>query len=617
MEIEQLEIRDYLARCPPLDRLNDEWLDRLVNSLEISYVRRNSPVLKIGERNRWLYLLRSGAVEVFDKKENLIGRFGAGEWAGYRSLLRGGEVTLSITAIEDALLYLIPDKLFHQLISEHKTVADFFATEKTRRLRSATQTLRNTGDTPLLHSRARDLLHRPPLLVEHGTTIGKAARLMREHAASAMLVMKNDRLTGIVTDRAFCTTAVADSLSVDLPVTQIMTPDPYTITPATSGLEALLKMARHNICHLPVLDGSSPVGIISAADLIRHQSHNPLYLINEIHRADDLAGLQQLSRQLPQTLTALVKSGLPAYDIGHAISSIGEAVTRRLLKMAEQKLGHPPVPYAWITAGSLARDEQTALSDQDNALLLADSYCEQQHGKYFSALSQLVCDGLNECGYAYCPGEVMATNPKWRQPCSVWRDYFTGWIETPDPKALMHAAIFFDLRSLHGDAELLAELNREVLKKSRANTIFQTLLAANALRFQPPIGLFRNFVLEKTGAEKKAMDLKKRGTVPITDLVRVYALSAGISELNTRDRLEACAQIGGLSQSGMEDLRDAFEFISTVRLRHQCRQFEQGETPDNLVVPEQLSSLEKRHLKDAFELVRTMQSAMKMRYQTA
>jgi CBS domain-containing protein len=313
-------------------------------------------------------------------------------------------------------------------------------------------------------------------------------------------------------------------------------------------------------------------------------------------------------------LLALVNNSLTAYDIGHAISSIGRAITQRLLHFAETRLGKPPVPYAWIVAGSMARNEQTAVSDQDNGLIISDDYDEKIHGEYFEKLSRVVSDGLNDCGYVYCPGEVMATNPQWRQPISVWLGYFSKWIEQPEPMALMYASIFFDLSCVHGDKALLDQVQSMVLEKTRNNSLFLGHMANNALKYQPPLGLFRSFVLEKTGREEKALDLKKRGTVPVIDLARVYALSAGLSAINTRDRLEAACEAGVLSREGMEDLRDTLEFVSSVRLKHQAIQVVQHEEIDNYVSPEKLTSLDRRHLKDAFDVVRTIQLVMQQRY---
>jgi CBS domain-containing protein len=314
-------------------------------------------------------------------------------------------------------------------------------------------------------------------------------------------------------------------------------------------------------------------------------------------------------------LVTLVEANASANSIGHIVSSVGEAINCRLLALAEESLGPPPVPYAWLTGGSLGRREQTAHSDQDNCLLLSDAYQAAAHGGYFEALSELVCDGLDGCGYVYCPGEIMAKTPRWRQPLAVWKGYFDKWIDQPEPKALMHACIFFDLRCLYGDSALFSELQSHILDRAARNRIFHAFMASNALTHQPPTGFFRNFVLIKDGVHDHTLDLKHNGVVPITDLARVQALAGGVAAVNTHERLEAVASQGALSRDGAANLRDALEFIGTVRLRHQARRIQAGNPPDNFMAPKDLSPFERNHLKDAFAVVRTIQAAFSQRYQ--
>lgn len=615
MEIEQLEIRDYLSQCAPLNKLDSENLEKVVNSLEISYIRRGDVLLKAGESNQFLYLVRTGALEVYDTDGNLFSQLSEGEWAGHRSTILGGIVRREVKAIEDSLLYAIPSEVFIKLLNDNESVREYFSEHKPERLRSAIRDIRDTEKSTLISTRVGELTHGIPLMIQQDTSIFEAAKLMKDATVTAMLIMENNTLRGIVTDRAFCTKVVASGMDLNEPVANIMTSKILTMPSSAAGSEAMLIMARHNIRHIPVIENDKVMGMITATDLIRRQSHNAIYLINEIRRADKVEELVDLSKQLPNTLVNLVQSSLTADDTAHAISSIGRAITRRLLEMAEKKLGDAPINYAFILAGSQARNEQTAHSDQDNALILSDDYEEDKHGKYFEDLAKFVSDGLDACGYIYCPGDVMATNPKWRQPFSVWSNYFKHWINQPEPKALMYASIFFDLRYVYGDQKLLKKLQKKVFKMTQRNGLFLRLMAENALHYRPPLGLFRHFVLEKTGAEKKALNMKKRGVVPIIDLARVYALEAGIKVINTQERLNAACEAGKLSKDGMADLRDAFEFIGTVRLVHQAKQIESGKPADNYVSPEELSSLERRHLKDAFEVVSTLQTVMQSRYQ--
>jgi len=612
MEIEQLEIREYLETCAPLDNLSENTLNEIVESLEITYLRRDKVLLNPGDDNQSLYLIRTGALEVYDTEGNICAQLSERDWAGHRSTMLSGIVTRKVIAIEDSLLYIISASVFKKLLKEYQSIREYFSEQKTERLRSALNNIRNSEQSTLISTRVGELSHATPMIVESSTTIKEAANKMTQAAVSAVLVQNHDEdeIQGIITDREFCTKVVANGLNLDDSVATIMTRNIISMPCSATASQALLTMARNNIRHIPVIEGNEVKVMVTAADIIRQQSDNAVYLINEIHRAKSIEELISLSNQLAPTLVNLVNSGLNADDTAHSISSIGESITKRLLRMAEEKLGPPPIPYAFIIAGSQARNEQTAHSDQDNAIILSDDFDEAKHDEYFLALAKFVSDGLDACGYIYCPGDVMATNKEWRQPLSVWTKYFKQWIDEPEPKPLMYASIFFDLRCIYGEQQLLNQLQKKVYKRTKKSDLFINLMASNALHYRPPLGLFRHFVLEKTGAEQKALNMKKRGVVPIIDLARVYALKAGTHAINTQERLDAVTEAGVLSKEGRADLKDAFEFISTVRLQHQAKQIEAGKVADNYVSPEELSSLERRHLKDAFEIVSTLQTAM-------
>ncbi|MEZ5537796.1 MAG: putative nucleotidyltransferase substrate binding domain-containing protein [Thiolinea sp.] len=616
MEVEKLAIRDFLANTIPLRRLPAEKRDELAMALEVRYFRRDSQVLKIGEKNNEVMLIRSGAIEVTNADGQLYGRYEEGEWVGYRSVLSNGEISLNVRTLEDTLFYCLPGKVFKDLVESEERIKTFFSEKKPERLRRAMQDIKS-NEYSLLSLKLGELV-RPALEVPRSSTIQETALQMNKAISNTAIITHEGALCGIVTDQDFRKRVVATQMDLFGGIDQIMTADPYTLPPTAPASEAVLLMARRNFRHLPIVepDSKKVLGIVSTTDLLRSQSHNAVFLVGDIHLAKDVERLKHLSTHLPKALVNMVRSNLPAYDIGHAISSIGQAITRRLIQLAEEQFGPPPVPYAFIVAGSMARREQTAHSDQDNGMILSDDYDPALHEEYFINIAKYVSDGLDTCGYIYCPGNIMATNPKWRQPVSVWRSYFMEWIERPEPKALLYSSIFFDLRSLYGDDRLLGNLRKEILEKTQKGSLFQAFMAGNALSHQPPLGIFKGFVLEKSGDNVKALDMKKRGVVPVIDLARVYALAAGLPELNTCERLDAIAAApGGISSERIADLKDAFEFISTTRLEHQAMQIEAGKKPDNYVPPEQLSALERRHLKDAFEVVSSVQGTMSHNYQ--
>lgn len=336
-----------------------------------------------------------------------------------------------------------------------------------------------------------------------------------------------------------------------------------------------------------------------------------------IYRAPDLSNLQQLSRLLPNVLCCLVNAGFTASPIAQAISTIGEAITCRLLQLGEARLGPPPVPYVFIVAGSMARHEQTAHSDQDHGMILANSYQPAVHDDYFAELAKWVSDGLDTCGYAYCPGNIMATNPQWRLPLSEWQEQFQRWIATPAPQALLHASIFFDLRGLYGEQHLFRELRSGILQQTRSNRLFQAFMAANATRFKPPLGFLKRLQYETLADGRKVIHTKKHGIAPVTDLARVYVLACGSPVLNTQDRLRLLLEHPDkMDPARVRDLLVAFDVISTLRLRHQVMQINEGQTPDHYIEQVRLSGIEQDYLKTAFEAVAAAQACMANHYQT-
>jgi CBS domain-containing protein len=618
MDAELSEIRDFVFTHHPFDQLpKEKWTD-VVKCLSLEYQRRGSTVLEPGASNAVLHLIRSGAVEIRDTQGAVLAQLGEGDVFGARSMLRGGRIKHSVITLEDTLLYQLPGEVFNSLCQRYPQFAYYFQAEGGQRLRDALNGNFGSGavNTELATTPITKMLQRAAVMLPSSASIANAAQAMTAQRVSSILVVDNGQLLGILTDRDIRSRAVALGVSVDQPITRIMTATPHSIASNVYAFDAMLAMVRHNVHHLPVLDHGRPVGVISATDLMRQRTASPVFLVSDIDKQTDVEGLARVSAQLPKILVSMVDADATAHSTSKIISAIGEALTCRLLDLAQEKLGPPPVPFVWLSAGSLARYEQTAHSDQDNALLLDDAYDPDLHGAYFEQLSRLVCDGLNACGYVYCPGNVMASNSQWRQPLRVWKRYFNEWIGSPEPKALMHVSIFFDLRCLYGAEPLHQQLQLHVTHKTASNHIFLAYMAANALHYHPPLGFFRNLVLVRGGEHDQTLDLKHRGVIPIVDLARVYALSSGSADITTQDRLAAVAGKGELSAQGAEDLRDAFEFISVTRLRHQARRIKDDQVADNFMAPNELSNFEREHLKDAFRVVLTLQAALEQRYQS-
>jgi CBS domain-containing protein len=283
--------------------------------------------------------------------------------------------------------------------------------------------------------------------------------------------------------------------------------------------------------------------------------------------------------------------------------------------LAEEQLGTPPIPYAWVAFGSQAREEQTARTDQDNGIILERATEGEEEASYYSKLSEFVCDGLDKLGYVFCPGEIMALNNKWRVSLDRWKRHFDSWIDEPEPKSVMHSSIFFDMRCVHGKQDLVDDLIGYATRRAKDNRIFRRFMAANVLSHRPPIGFFRRFVQEDDGSQSEGLNLKHRGIVPIIDLVRMRALEGGIVHANTFRRIELAVAESVMNENDGSSLRDALLLISRIRLEHQAEQMATGQKPTNFVPPEELSPLMRRNLKAAFMLVQESLAALHQRYQ--
>lgn len=617
MDIELIEIRDFLASHPPFDGLPKDALNALPKQLTVRYLRRGSNFPPEDEPSPALYILRRGAIELRDRSGDLIGKLAEGDTAPNACEDRRIQRQFTGAALEDSLIYLLPCAWLAKLRAEHAAFAAHFEQSVAERLRRAIDMVRETGssaNTSLMTVQVRDLLGKSLVSATPETSIEQAARIMSEARCSSLVVMEDNQLRGLLTVRDLRDRCLAAGLSPQRPVSEIMTRTLHTTTTDTPGFQVLITMSRLNVHHLPVLRDGEVVGVISTSDLVRFQSANAVYLVGDIRKAADLPTLVAIARKLPELQIHLVASGATADQVGQAITAVTDAINLRLLELAEQALGAPPFPYCWMVGGSQARREQSAHSDQDNALLLARAPTPEQEA-YFQALASQVTDGLHACGFVHCPGEVMASNPRWRQPLNVWQEYFSDWIERPQPQALLNASVFFDLRALHDPEHLFPALQRDILHKTRENRIFIAHMAANAIKHRPPLGFFRHFVLIRGGEHDHTFDLKLSGTVPIIDMARVHALSSGVPEVNSLERLQMVAGSAALSRDGAANLVDALEFIGTLRVRHQAHQLRAGEAADNFLSPDGLSPLERGHLKDAFALIASLQETLGQRYQ--
>lgn len=620
MEVELLEIQDFISQYAPFDQLPEEVLLEVVQSVEISYYRADSTIIDFGDKIHELYMIRSGVVEVFRRNGDLYNRLDQGKLFGQMGLLTSNKVRFPAKSVKDTLLYCIPESIFHDLCERYEDFADFVEVEDSTRLKQAMESKSDDANA-LTTSKVKTLLTREPLMLANSSSIQSVAQIMTQENVSAALIHDPDiedelgnSFVGIITESDLCAKVIAEGLNVDNPVSEVMSTELISLDHNAYIFEAMLIMLRYNVHHLPILKNKQPIGLIEVSDIIRYESQNSLLFVSSIFQQQSTEDLVLLSAQLKNCFVRMVNEDANSHMVGRAMSEIGRSFKQRLLELAEEELGPPPVPYCFLALGSMARDEQLIVTDQDNALILDNSYQVNKHGEYFEKLASFICDGLAACGYSYCTGDIMATNPEYRKTQSQWEDCFTDWIDNPNPQALLNSSIFFDLMGVYGRVKWAEQLNAFILRRAKKNNRFLACLARNALNRKPPLGFFKDFVVEKDGRHNNSINLKRRGTAPLADLIRVHALAIGSQSQNSFDRLEDIIEAGILPKSKGEDLLHAMELISLVRLRHQALDIESEIEPDNNIEPENMSDFERRNLKDAFLVLSNAQNFLKYRY---
>ncbi len=594
------KVLEFLQNVHPYDSLPQDELARVASCFSRSEVPAGTVIYSSGDPITGVYLVKSGTVEVTDSHGALVSMLSPRNSFGERGLLRDGLAVTTATTTSDAVILCLPADELRHLIANFPAFERFFTRGKSGQ--SARQ-------NDLATLKVSDLMARKPLSVTPATTAQEAAKLMRQHRFSCVPVVEGDKLVGIVTTRDLSGRVLAEGRAADTPLAEIMTPDPLSLSPQSLGSDILHMMLENRIGHLPVVRDGKLLGMITQTDLTRFQAISSAQLVRDAAVATTYEGLADVTARIPQLLVQLVGAHNAHEIVTRLITDIADTVTRRLLKLAETELGPAPVPYLWAACGSQGRQEQTGVSDQDNCIIIDDSVTPDDM-PYYADLARFVSDGLNAVGYFYCPGDMMATNPRWCQPARVWRRYFQGWINTPSPEAQMLASVMFDLRPIGGQVSLFRTLQEETLAAASKNSIFVAHMVSNSVKHAPPLGLLRSFATIRSGEYKNHVDMKLGGVVPVTDLGRVYALRGRISAANTRARLLAAEEQGVISVSGARDLIEAYDLIANMRLENQANLVRMGRKPDNFLAPSDLSDFERSHLRDAFVVVRTMQSAI-------
>jgi PAS domain S-box-containing protein len=444
----------------------------------------------------------------------------------------------------------------------------------------------------LLNQSIRPFVESYPSCTMH-TTVGTAIQAMARRQRDAVLVTTDDAAEiGIVTERDIRERVLTRNLPFDTPLHTVMTAPLVSFPGSASVFDLLQVFLERKISHAIIeqADGK-PLGIVHARDLQQAFHASYLYFLQRIESLSTERELREYHARLQFLVRTIIARESNVADVTRMTTMISHALTRRIITLACADLGEPPAPFAFITLGSDGRKEQTLVTDQDNAIVFADPLPERlaRTQDYFLALGERICAGLDAVGYHYCKGGVMARNPKWCQPLSVWKNYFSGWVAAAQPQDLLDAKIFFDLRLLHGSETLFSSLQTHVRGVLTGNDPFFLYLAESVLKWEIP---------ENAHKLKAPFDIKKV-LMPLVDGVRLYALKHQVPATNTLERLDQLYEANVLSRRLHLDIVEVYSFLMRKRFRHQAAMLAEHCASNNDIDPAACSEIELLVLKKA------------------
>ncbi len=622
------DVIDFLKSVPPFEFLSDEVINSVTVKTSLEYYPKGTYILlQDGAPSEFLYVIKKGGVKVFRRVENediVIDYRSEGDSFGFVSLMSGDKSRANVVAIDDTICYLIPKDIILGLINKYSEVRDFFLRsfmniylDKGYREEQYKRSITSTVDKILFTTPVEEIATKEVISVTENTSIKEAAKIMCENSISSLIIMDSNGIpVGIITDKDLRKKVVASARNVDEPVKNIMSYPIIKIDAKDFCFEAVVRMLKYNIHHLLVIKNGKIHGIITNHDIMMLQGLSPITIVRDLEIQQTIEGLINASKGVNIIVGNLISQGAKASNITRIITEINDRIVKKIIQFAEREFGQPPVPYCWLALGSEGRKEQTFKTDQDNALVYADPSPSEQEAvqKYFLEFTKYIKESLLKCGFPPCPGDIMASNPKWCQPLKTWKKYFSQWIYTPKGENINLSNIFFDFRGIYGDLSLEENLRDYLLNIVRDQKVFLGYLANLAVRNKPPLGFFKTFVVEKSGEHKDKLNLKIKGIAPIVDIIRLFSLEKSVRETSTLERIDSLRNKHTVVRDYADEIIYAFEFLMLLRMRHQYEQVLQGNVPDNFIDPESLSNLEKKLLKDTFQLISKLQDILIERY---
>jgi CBS domain-containing protein len=634
-------VKEFLKNYPPFSFLTSTSLEEVAKAVEIKFYGEGEMLFERGEPAQdCFFILKEGSVSLYDLKEgreNIIEVCDEGDVFGVLALLGKRPYILNAKASEDALVYAVPVAIFEKLVQENSRVSLYFAAgfasgqvvirndlSQSQKARSVFNQGSEDNGLLIFTGQSDFNYSKEVLTCPESTGIQEAAFLMSKKGVGSIVIVNEHRYPlGILTDKDLRNRLVAAGLPYETPVVQLMSTPVMTKSPSADFSDLYLTMVKNRLHHLIFTeDGSSksPVtGILSDHDILLSQGNSPAVLINALMNTWEVPAMAKIRNRAEYLLKYYLENEVSMDFVANIVSEINDIIIQKAVQISQKKLEElyptiPAVKFCFVSLGSEGREEQLLRTDLDNALIFEDvPEAEfQSTQQYFLDLGAEVIEILLSCGFHPCPAKMMANNPKWCQPISIWKKYFSDWILTPNQEALMNATIFFDFRAIYGQKQLVQTLTDHIYNEIKGKSIFLNFLAKNALLNPPPLGFFRNFILEKSGEQKDKFDIKLRAMMPLADIARILVLSHKVVGINnTFKRFEKLAELEPNHEELLREAGKAYEILMRVRAIEGLKSQNSG----RFISPENIGKLQRQLLKNTFYPIDELQKIIRVRYQ--
>ncbi len=609
----------FLVTVPPFDRLDPHTLQQVADLVEAVRVGPQTWLVRPDEPSDGsLRILTSGTaviVAATGVEEQTVGTCQPGDFVGLSGALTGAPHPVGVRTDGAAELLQVPRPALELCLTDPGFAAFFSRTLAERLYRTYGELVREYAGrtrgagTPPWRRRVADLMRTPAATCAPGLSVGAVAGRLRSGGISSLVVVAGDRPVGIVTVTDLVSKVLAADRHYATPAEAVMTAPLHTVAPEAFYDEALLQMVRLGIKHLPVVGGQGrAVGMLTLGDLARVRGEGTLSVVDRLEREETLAGLAEAAGRIDEVLRVMVADGAGPAQILPVMTGLYDRLTRRIIALGVARLGEPPCDWCWLNLGSAGREEQFARTDQDNALIYAGP--TPQVDAYFAALAAYVVDGLQRCGFARCPGDVMATNPAWRRSWPRWRAQVQAMVQRPQPEQIRLATIFLDFRPVAGNYALAEALRQEVWAATEAMPLFLYHLVRDDLANAVPIGPLRLLRTPLWGERKGRLNLKTAACVHVVDLLRALALRHRVAATSTLGRLQAVVRAGALGKDEADWVEIAYQTLMRLRIQEAVRGQAAGEPVGNEILLSRLSEPERSALKDALVAVARLQESI-------